>query len=99
VGISTRKRDGCCIPSPPFWNCSSRRKEALINFRFPILKSEPRYLGCYERRRFLRSQTEQFMLIERQNWVCQSGPNLANVLPMLAVEHESQIHGFPNGHN
>jgi hypothetical protein len=34
-----------------FQTCSSRREEAqllpIADYRLPILKSEPRYLGCY----------------------------------------------------
>jgi hypothetical protein len=34
-----------------FQNCSSRHEEAQLSpisdFRFPILKSEPPYVGCY----------------------------------------------------
>jgi hypothetical protein len=39
------------------------------------------------------------MVIEWQNWVCHSGLEIATVLPMLAVEHESHLNGFPNCHN
>jgi len=54
---------------------------------------------CQGSTSLLHAQTKQFMVIERQNWVCQSGLDIATISTMAAVEREFHAVYFRNGLN